>query len=740
MTRDEATRASRLAIGSLESVKDHTRDAGWESMFDGCWRDVVYAIRGLRKAPLFSAVIVVVLALGIGANTAIFSVLNAVLLRPLPVARPADLLTLAADVPRGVDRTFSYAAYRRFADEGSEVAAALATSSAFRDAVSFDAVPEPADVKWDSANYFTVLGVPAAQGRTLLSSDDQLPPAAAVAVLSDAFWARRFGRDPSVVGRRFTFKNVGITVVGVAPQGFFGDTVGEAPDLWLPMTTRPAGPDLWTGHSTTWLRILGRRTPGVTLDRARAGLEPIYDVIREEAAAAVRNPEFRTAMLASRLGVAAAPGGLPMLHERFSAPLTLLLAIVGLVLLIACANVANLLLARAAVRRREIAVRLTIGAGPGRLVRQLLAEAFVVAGLGCVLALVIAAWAGPVLVAFVSRGAPVSVAIDVAPDARVLVFALLVSTATAFLFGLWPAIRATRVDLLTALKAGAPGARGGQFRLGRALVAGQVALSLVLLIGAGLFVRSLIKLEAIDAGFDPDSVLLFQLAPTQTAPLAERREVYRQLVARAESVPGVAAASASAVSLFMGESWGNVISVEGFQPPPDVTLRTFVNAITPRHFDVMQIGILRGRSFGTEDHETAPRVGIVNQTFARQFFGDADPIGWRLGLGAQPASTIEIVGLARDAKYLDLREQPRPMLYLPFTQHGQPLPALEVRIEGGAAGLASTLPRELAAVDGRIAIVRQLSLRGRVDWSLASEQMIARLSAVLACWRWCWRP
>ena len=245
-----------------------------------------------------------------------------------------------------------------------------------------------------------------------------------------------------------------------------------------------------------------------------------------------------------------------------------------------------------------------------------------------------------------------------------LAFALLVSLATALLFGLLPAIRAARIDPLPALKAG-PGARGRvAFRLGRTLVVSQVAVSLVLLVGAGLFVRSLIKLERIETGFDPDSVLLFQLAPTQPAPLAERREMYRQLVARAESVPGVAAASASAVSLFMGESWGNVISVDGYQPPPGVTQRTFVNAITPRHFDVMQTGILRGRSFGAEDHETAPRVGIVNQTFARQFFGDADPIGRRLGLGAQPASTIEIVGLARDAKYLDLREQPRPMLYL----------------------------------------------------------------------------
>jgi predicted permease len=396
MTRDEAVRASRLAIGSLESVKDRTRDAGWESIFDGCWRDGVHAVRALRRAPMFSAVVVALLALGIGANTAIFSVLNAFLLRPLPVHEPGELITVAAVGPSADDRAFSYAAYRQFARDGRAVVDAVATSSRFRDAVSFDGAPapEPVDLKWVSGNYFTVLGVPAAEGRTLLPSDDQLPAVAPVAVLSDAFWTRRFGRDASAIGRRFIFKNVGFTVVGVAPAGFFGDTVGEAPELWLPMTTRQGAPDVWTGHSTTWLRILARRRPGVTLDQARAGLEPIYNAIRDETAASMRNAEFRKAMLANRLGVEAAAGGLPMLRERFSAPLTVLLGVVGLVLLIACANVANLMLVRSAVRQRETAVRLAIGAGSVRLIRQLFAEALIVAGIGGGLALLIAAWSG----------------------------------------------------------------------------------------------------------------------------------------------------------------------------------------------------------------------------------------------------------------------------------------------------------------------------------------------------------
>jgi predicted permease len=732
MTRDEAVRASRLAIGSLEAVKDQTRDAGWESIAEGCWRDGVHAVRALRRTPTFSAVVIALLGLGIGANTAIFSVLDAFLLRPLPVHEPGELITLAAVGPRAGDRAFSYPAYRQLANGGGAVIEAVATSGRFRDAVSFDGAPapEPVDLKWVSGNYFTVLGVPAAHGRTLLPGDDQSPPGIPVAVLSDAIWTRRFGRNPSVVGSRFIYKNIGYTVVGVAPRGFFGDTVGEAPDLWLPMTTRQAPPDVWTTHSNDWLRILARRRQDVTLDQARVSLEPTYNAIRDEAAAALRSAEFRNAMLANRLAVEPAAGGLPMLRERLSAPLTILLGAVSLILLIVCANVANLMLARSAVRRRETAVRLAIGAGPVRLIRQLFAEALVVAALGGVLALFLAAWSGPVIAAFITRGAPTPLTIDVSPDVRVFSFALCLSSITALLFGLWPAIRATRVDLLSALKTGSPGARAGRFRLGRALVVGQIALSLVLLFGAGLFVRSLIKLEAIDAGFDPDAVLLFQLAPTQPASLAERREIYRQLVSRAESLPGVAAASASAVSLFIGESWGNVISVDGFQPQPGVTPRTFVNAVTPRHFDVMQTVIIRGRSFGAEDHESAPRVGIVNETFARQFFGGDDAIGRRVGFSAQPAAMMEIVGVVRDAKYLDLRESPRPMLYVPFTQHGQPLFTLEVRIAGGSAAIESALRRELAAVDRRMAIVRDMTLRGQVDWSLAAEQLIARLSAV----------
>jgi predicted permease len=733
MAPDDALRVTHRKIGSLEAVKDRTRDAGWETLVFDFWRDARYAARTLRRTPAFSIAATLVLALGIGANTAIFSLVNAVMLRPLPVERPGELFVVASVHGANVDRAFSFAAYRQFAEEGRAAADVFAASSVRRQPFVVDGPPEPVDHKWVSGNYFTALGVSAATGRTILPSDESGKQP--VAVMSDGYWTRRFGRSPSIVGQVVRYRGTPFTVVGVAPRGFFGESVGEAPELWMPLTTVPqAPPDYWTGHSTGWLLVFARRRADVTLAQARAGFEPIFNRVRDDTAAAMKNPEFRKATLENRLGVSEASGGDPMLRERFSTPLTILLGVVGVVLTIACANVANLLLARAAARRREIAVRLAIGAGRLRLVRQLAVEALVIAALGGALALLIAAWAGPPLAALLAGSSVpmATIAIDASPDARVFVFTAALSVVTAVLFGLWPAFRASRLDLVTALKDGGSPTRGVRFGLGRSLVAAQVALSLILLVGAGLFVRSLMKLEAIDRGFNSDSVLLFALAPTGDRPLppGERREVYRQLIARAESLPGVVAASASAVSLFMGESWGNLITVEGLVPTAGTTPRTFVNAMTPRHFEVMQIGLARGRVFTTADHETAPRVAIVNETFARQFFGEADPIGRRVGFGQQPSAMMEVIGVVRDAKYIDLREANRPMLYVPFTQHQQPLLALEVRVASDPAAVAPALRRELAAADVRMAVVRESTLRQQVSWSIAAEQLTARLSAV----------
>ena len=736
--REEAVRAARIEVGSIEAAKDHTRDVGWETSVENMWRDMRYAARTLRKSPTFTAVAVVTLALGIGANTAIFSAVNAIMLRQLPVERPEELVSLAAAFPNGVDPVFSYAAYRKIVADGSPFIDAAAASTVRRDAIAIDGPPEPVDLKWVSGNYFSTLGVSAALGRTVQTSDDPSPPGEPVAVLSDAYWTRRFGRDATVVGRSFLLRATSFTIVGIAPRGFFGESAGETVDLWMPMSAQPGAPSwLWKGHSTTWLGILARRRPDIGLSQVRAGLEPVYARIREEIAADTESPEFRRSALQSRLVVDEGSHGSSRLRDNLSAPLLVLMAIVGLVLVVACANIANLMLARAATRRRETAVCLAIGAGRLRLVRQGMAEALLLAALGALGGMVLAMWGTSVLTTLISGALPIS--LDISPDTRVLAFAVLTSCATAILFGLLPALRATRIDPLGALKGGRPEHGGARIPLGRTLVVTQIVVSTVLLIAAGLFVRSLGKLKDIDPGFDPDRVLIFRMTPPvaqQPVSVEIRRGLYRQLLERAESIPGVEGASASFSGVLSSGMWGNAITVDGFIPRDGVTPRTFANSVTPTYFDVMRIAVLRGRGFTIDDRETASRVAVVNEAFAERFFGDADPIGKRVGLcssdpcGSLPNGMMEIVGVTEDAKYSNLREEKRSMLYVPFTQVAQNLNEIQVRTVGDPAAVAATIYRELAGVDRRVAIVGMMHARDRVDASLVAERMIAKLSAV----------
>ena len=506
----------------------------------------------------------------------------------------------------------------------------------------------------------------------------------------------------------------------------------------MPLSAQPGAPSwLWSGHSTTWLRILARRRAGVSLAQARAGLEPVYERIRDDIAAGTDSPEFRKSVLESRLAVSEASRGSSRLRDNLSAPLLVLMAIVGLVLVVTCANVASLMLARAATRRRETAVCLAIGAGRLRLVRQAMAEALLLAALGGLGGLFLAMWGASVLEALISGALPIS--LDIRPDTRVLAFAVLTSCATAGVFGLLPALRATRIDPLGALKGGGGAGRGiARIPLGRTLVVTQIVVSLVLLVAAGLFVRSLLKLKDVEPGFDPDRVLIFQMTPPvdqQPVSVETRRRLYRQLLERAEGVPGVDGASASFSGVLSAETWRNAITVEGFIPRAGVMPRTFANAITPRYFDVMRIAVLRGRGFTDGDRETAPRVAVVNETFTRQFFGKADPIGRQVGFcssdpcGSPPKGMMEIVGITEDVKYVDLREEKRPMLYVPFTQFEQTLSEIEVRTAGDPTAVAATVYRDLAAVDRRLAIVAMMQARDQVDASIVAERLIAKLSA-----------
>jgi predicted permease len=738
LSRDDAARAARVEMGSIAAVKDHTRDVGWEAGVESLWRDVRYAGRTLRKSPGFSGIAMLTLALGIGANSAIFSIVNAIMLRPLPVPRPQELIALSTVYPNDVEPIFSYAAYRRFAAESAPVGSVIAASSVRRDALVLDGPPEPVGYKWVSGNYFTTLEVPAAIGRIVLPSDDRLPSGEPVAVLSYAYWTRRFANDASVIGRTFRLRARPFTIVGVAPRGFSGETNGEAPDLWLPMTAQPDAPEwLWKGHSTTWLGLIVRLHGNVAQPQAEAVLGSIYQQVRDEVASSTESQEFRRSVLESRLAVTRATAGSSRLRDQLSAPLTALMALVGLVLIIACANVANLMLARAETRRRETAVCLAIGAGRMRVVRQAFAEALLLAATGGAAGLLLAFWGSSVLAALASGALPLS--IDARPDVRVLGFTLLVTVVTAIVFGLAPALRAGSIDPLPALKAaGGPGRATSRIRLRRIFVVTQIAVSLVLLVAAGLFARSLAKLEAIDIGFDSGHVLLLEVTPPADATpldIEERRNLYQRLLTRAAAIPGVRGASLSLSGLFSRGTWRNAIIVEGVEPPPGVTFRTFANAVSPDYFAVMGMTMVRGRPFSAADRAAAPPVAIVNRTFARQFFGGADPVGRRIGLCAGTpcvlrGGMIEIVGLLEDAKYYSLREESRAMLYLPLAQYPQNPRQLEVRTTADPAGVAATLHRELSSVDSRLAIVAMRTLQDQVDSSIVAERLVARLSLV----------
>jgi predicted permease len=729
MTREEARSAALRNFGGVEQIKEECRDARGTRFLREVWQDLRYGLRMLRRSPAFAAAAVLSLALGIGVNTAIFTLIDALMLRMLPVERPQELVVLKKVHPLNPDDQFSYAAYIRFRDGAADFAGILAATVTDTVNIFLKGEPELVSRQSVSGNYFAVLGVRPVLGRALEPGDDRLPAGDPVAVISYGFWQRRFGRDPSVLGQGFTLKGTSFSIIGVAPAEFFGETVGKAPDIWTPVTVQPGAPSwLWSGHSVTWLRIAGRLGPGITREQARSRLDPIFERMQNEIASGMKETRFRNQVLETRFRVEDGSLGLSELRERFSLPLRILMAVVGLVLMIACANIANLLLARAAARQREFAVRLAIGAGRARLIRQLLTESLLLSVLGGTFGLALSRWASKVLLLLVSR-ASAPIPLDLRPDARILAFTAGLSLLTGILFGFAPALRATRFDLAPSLKQSTERGRG-RFSLAKTLVAAQVAVSLLLLVGAGLFVRSLQKLESIDAGFDPEQVLLFRIDPRATGyKRTDLASLYRRLLERAESVPGVRAASGSFFGLFTGATWGNTLTVEGYTPRAGETVHSLANAVMARYFEVMGIPILHGRSISWADHENAPRVAVVNQTFARLYFGKADPIGKRFGLGSPPKEMIEIVGVAKDAKYVHLREAARPMLYVPFLQYPSGLTELEIRAAGDPSALAATLRRELAAVDRNLPVLGVTSLGEQVAASIAAERLIAKLSS-----------
>jgi putative ABC transport system permease protein len=705
-------------------------------------KDIRYAARVLLKSPGFTAVAVLTLALGVGANTAIFQLIDAVRLSALPVKDPRGLVGVQLADTKGERGNFSsdYPAvtnpiWEQIRERQQSFSGVFAWGEDdFNLAQGGEA--RIARGLWVSGDFFNVLGVRPELGRLFSDEDDRRGCGAAGVVLSHAFWRREFGGDPSVVGRRMTLEGKPFEIVGVTPASFYGLEVGRSFDVAVPLCSEAllAGAENNRLASGTdwWLIVMGRLKPGWTEARAAAHLAALSPAIFADTLPARYPPDSVKDYRNSRLTTFSAAAGVSELREQYENPLWLLLAIAATVLLIACANLANLLLARASAREREVAIRLALGAGRGRVVRQLLTESMLLAAAGACLGALLAEDLSQLLVSLLStENDPLFVATGM--DWRVLAFSAGAAVLTCALFGLAPALRATRVGAGAAMKSFGRGvtAGRGRFNLRRALVVSQVALSLVLVAGALLFSRSLSKLSTQDAGLRRDGVLVTRVDLSPLALPQERRLAFRrELLERIRGVPGVESAAEANVLPLSGSSWSNKTWMDGADPAG--AQGAFFNRVSPDYFKTMGVALLAGRDFGDEDAASAPKVAVVNETFARRLAAGENLLGRRLRVEATPGTpetVYEIVGLVKDSKYRSLREGFAPAVYLPASQSLRPGENVQflVRTKTSPAALAPSVKRAIGEVSPDITIVFRV-FQTEVESSLLRERLMATLS------------
>ena len=727
MTPEDARYAALRAIGGVEQRKEECRDTRRVRWIEDLMQDLRYGLRTLRKSPGFTAVAALSLALGIGANTAIFSIVDAVLLKSLPVRNPEQLVALEAFNQRGDHSNFSYPLFERLRDRLQVFTGILATQDGAGQMEMADtesaSTTEQVAAQLVSGEYFQVLGVNAIIGRTLTAADNQTPGAHPVAVLSYAFWQRRFAGDVSIIGKSILLKAQPFTIIGVTPPAFFGEAVGQAPDIWAPLMMQPPldrGQSYIGDASTGWIRIMARLKPGVDETQARAWLALRLEQIKAE-------PD-RVGRYLSKIEPFYGGRGLAEFRNQYSKPLRVLMAVVGLVLLIACANVANLLLARATTRQREVTIRLAIGAGRFRLIRQFLTESVLLAAAGGAIGLLFAWWGSRLLLVLVS-GDSAPIPIDVTPNARILGFTIGISLLTALIFGLAPAMAATRQDVNAALKM-TVFARPRP-SLSRFLVVAQVALSLLLLTGAGLFVRTLRNLRTMDLGFDAENVLQVRINPQVSGYKQEQLpDLYQRLLERLNSTPGIQHASMAGSGFRNGGSRSCCISVEGYTPRPDEDREVQTNRVTPGYFQTMGLPLLLGRDFTTQEaggrQGGFPNIAVINETMASYYFGKANPLGKRFGWGDSPQLTYdtEIIGVIKDANYGSLRDKTQRLIYFP-AQGGNLLVA---RAAGPVATMAAAIRREIQTVDKSLELSEVSAIPQLRDQALVQERLLAELS------------
>jgi predicted permease len=712
--------------------------------------DVRLVVRTWIKAPGFVSIAVLSIALGIGANAAVFTLVDQVLLRKLDVADPDALVQVSFTGSRygnnwGDGSELSYPVYTEFRDDGRVFDGIFGR---FGTAFTIGAAGRSERVLGElvTGSYFPVLGVGAALGRTIGPDDDRVQNGHPVAVLSYAYWQSRFNADPAVLNSTLTINGHAYTIIGVARPGFDGIEVGRQTQVFVPLQMKPRITPTWNGlddRLSRWVRVFARLKPGVTGEQAKAALDPFFLTVLDGDLAA---PDFRNAGVDTRtryrgntLVIADASQGRSGLRRNLTTPLWVLMATAAGVLLIACANIANLLLARGAARQREMAVRLALGATRSRLVTQLLVESLMLAIAGGLAGIAIAAFAAPMLLGFfVNPDVPQP--ISTRPDWRVLAFTGTITMLTGVLFGLAPAFQSSRPAVTPTLKESATSVLGGQARLRKALVASQIALSLLLLIGAALFVRTLNNLLAVDIGFQTSRLVSFSIDPALSGYDSARvRTFTTSLLERLRTAPGIEGAGLATTRLLEGNQWTTSITVEGYQPRGNENSSQWANAISPGYFQAMGIPVLAGRDFTDRDARTAPaaegtgdfRVAIVNEKFARHYFGDSNPIGRRIGFGGDPntPTSIEIVGVVRDSKYTDVRDATQRQVFFAFFESSQPSSyTVYLRTNRPAEMVFHTVRQTVAGLDPNIPVHGTRTLETQVALSLSRERMVATMT------------
>jgi predicted permease len=726
MSPEEARCAARKAFGGVEQAKERSRDSRGVRWLEELGQDLRYGARMLVKNPGFTLVAVITLALGIGANTAIFSLMDAVLLKSLPVKRPEQLHFIArAGVRDAESDAPPYPCFERFRDQ-NKTFTGMAAFSDFNARVTIDGQAEEALGQSVSGNYFSLLGVQPLLGRTLTPADDSIPgeggPDGLVAVISYNYWTRRFGRNPDVIGMAAQIGPHSVTIVGVTPPGFYGLYPGAEMNFSVPMAI--AGAEELAETHSWYFEAVGRLKPGVPVEQARADLDAIFQPFMDELGLSAEERRDYHA----RIELPPAGRGLDTLRRKYDKPLQALMGAVALVLLIACANLANLLLARGTARRKEFAVRLALGASRLRLVRQVFAESLLLAALGALHGLLIASWSREFLVGFFITGQN-GVFLDLALDSRALLFTAGVALGACLLFGLAPALQSTRVNPGPVLKDVGEGRASSRSSIGRLLVVAQVALSLLLLAPAGLFLRTLQNLKNLDPGFQRDGVLTLRINPPDGVYRGERlANLWKGVLEHVERLPGVRSVSLAAFTPLEGRNRTVGIYIPGFTPSGERDRAIRLNQVSPGFFSTLGITVTEGRAFTDRDDENSPRVALLNEAAARFYFGGRSPVGTQVSINNR--ARHEIIGVVRDSRYRSLREPDSRLIYLPAAQALDHLGslALVVRTSGKPSEMVGALRNEMRAVSSDLLLTNIATLDEQVGQSLLQERLLSTLA------------